>query len=312
MVAEKHSAGNSVVQGPTLPMAKPLAVEFLTHAGPAATELRAWPELEATLQRHLRDARERWPALTVPPSDFLRHLAGRLGPEPVRALQTLHGADLYLALGCQLGLTDALVAFDAQFLSQVARHLGTARDEQLADEVKQLLRVRLLVASAGGRSLISTYSGRGPLGGFVRVAAVRLARDEQRGAGTKASSQDPLEGEGELPHGSHDPEMAYLKKRYAADLRRALSTTLTSLPDEDRNILSLHLFDGLTTEAIGALFRVDGSTIRRRVARMRQTILDETRRLLTARLRLEPNEFDSLVQLVRSELDLSIRRYLKR
>lgn len=293
-------------------MASPLSVEFLTHAGPAATELRAWPELEATLQRIVREARERWPSLPLATGDFLRHLAGRLGPEPVRALETVHGADLYLALGCQLGLTEALAAFEAHFLSQVAGYLGKARDEQWADEVKQLLRVRLLVAPAGGRSLISTYSGRGPLGGFVRVAAVRLSRDAQRGAGAAAASQEPLEGEGELPQGRHDPEMAYLKKRYAADLRRALQATLTSLPDEDRNILSLHLFDQLTTDAIGALFRVDGSTIRRRVARMRQTILDETRRLLTARLQLQPSEFDSLVQLVRSELDLSIRRYLKR
>lgn len=241
----------------------------------------------------LARARAAWPQLKVDGAAFLKHLAARPG--------AVHVEDLYLAFACQLGLPSALTAFEEKHLSQVASFLdGPARTQ--ADEVRQLLRVRLFVAKQ-----ISTYSGRGALGGFVRVAAVRMARDVQRG---KANAEGAGDSD-ELPVDSPDPELAYLKKRHAADFKRAFQTTLAALPDEDRNILSLSLFDALTTEAIGQLYRVDGSTIRRRLAKMRQTILDETLRLLTERLKLKPAELDSLLQVVRSQLDLSIRRALK-
>jgi RNA polymerase sigma-70 factor (ECF subfamily) len=42
------------------------------------------------------------------------------------------------------------------------------------DDVRQALRVRLLV-EAGGRARLADYAGRGPLRGWIGVAAARVA-----------------------------------------------------------------------------------------------------------------------------------------
>jgi RNA polymerase sigma-70 factor, ECF subfamily len=211
-----------------------------------------------------------------------------------------HAEDLWLAIGCELGVPAALKAFDEQLLSQVAVFIGK-RDG--AGEVRQALRVRLLVSEKGTAPLISTYTGRGALGGFVRVAALRMARDLSRG-----KQGSPVEEADGIAAGAPDPELAYLRRRHAAELKAAFQKVLSELSDEDRNVLSMHVLDGLTTQAIGALYRVDGSTIRRRIQKMRETVLSETRK----QMKLEARELDSLFNVVRSELDLSIRRYLKK
>jgi RNA polymerase sigma-70 factor, ECF subfamily len=249
-----------------------------------------------THEELLARARAVWRGVDVPAKRFFERLE-RLG-------DVAHGEDVYLALGCELGLPAALAAFDEKLLSQVPAFLGKRGG---ADEVRQALRVRLLVAPKGGVPLIGTYTGRGALGGFVRVATLRMARDLARG-----NTVAPEEEGADVAATAPDPELAYLRRRHAADFKTAFQRVLAELSDEDRNVLALHIFDGLTTEAIGALYRVDGSTIRRRIQRMRQNILDETRKLLAERLGLKARELDSLFNVVRSELDLSIRRYLKK
>src|SRR5258708_1921792 len=83
--------------------------------------------------------------------------------------------------------------------------------------------------------------------GCVRLAAVGVAAAmARRRRGDAAGSVDEREA---VPGASSGPEVMYLKKKYAADFRVAFQRTLAGLPDEDRNILSLHLFDQLTTEA---------------------------------------------------------------
>lgn len=250
----------------------------------------------ATAEQVLARARAAWPKLDVPAARFLERLA--------KAGAVTHAEDLYLALGCELGLPAALKAFDEEFLSQVPAFLGR---REHADEVRQALRVRLLVAQKGEAPLIGTYTGRGALGGFVRIATMRMARD--LGRGKRGEAEEKAAG---VAAASPDPELAYLRRRHAADFKLAFERVLASLEDEDRSILALHVLDGLTTDAIGKLYRADGSTIRRRVQRMRKTILDETRKLLAERLGLPARELDSLFDAVRSELDLSLRRHLKR
>lgn len=82
------------------------------------------------------------------------------------------------------------------------------------------------------------------------------------------------------------------------------------LPDEQRNVLHLHVVGGLSTPRIAALFKVNQSTVSRWIAAARESIFTQTRTLPGARLGLRAGEFESLVRLLRSQLDLSIGRLL--
>jgi len=172
--------------------------------------------------------------------------------------------------------------------------------------VRQGLRVRLLVSEGGGPPRIAGYSGRGPLAGWVRMAATRLGLDLRRRERPDARDQD----EQSIEAREDDAELQYLKTRYAAELSEALQSTLAALSARTANVLRLHYQEGMTVDAIGTMYRVSGRTVQRWLAEARRTILTETRRLLSVRLGLTDSRLDSLIGLVRSRLDISLSQYL--
>src|SRR5262249_26465617 len=99
-------------------------------------------------------------------------------------------------------------------IEAAARRLD--RDPAFLDEVRQALRVRLLVAPEGGRPRIADYAGRGPLRAWVGVAALRVALNLKRAAA-------PAGGDllAELGTREPDPELRHLKKVYRAEFRGA-------------------------------------------------------------------------------------------
>ncbi len=97
----------------------------------------------------------------------------------------------------------------------------------------------------------------------------------------------------------------------AIEALRKCQTTLESLPFKERNVLCLYFVEGLSSSAIGALYHVQGATVRRWIKQTREDILQETRRLLRERLGMETAELPSLLGLVESQLDLSITRFLR-
>ena len=58
---------------------------------------------------------------------------------------------------------------------------STRSPPQLVEEVKQVLRVQLLVARDGKPPGIGGYKGKGPLRGWLRITATREAVDELYG-----------------------------------------------------------------------------------------------------------------------------------
>jgi RNA polymerase sigma-70 factor (ECF subfamily) len=97
-----------------------------------------------------------------------------------------------------------------------------------------------------------------------------------------------------------------LKTRYRGEFKAALEHALVNLASEQRNLLRLHFVDGLRLEDLARLFHVDRSTVVRRIAAAREAIVDEAKRLLQERLDIDAAEFESLIGLVRSRLDLSL------
>jgi len=266
--------------------------------------------LEGILARACVAGRDAWPGVEIDDAQFIRHLA-RCTPtdRPGEALGALHTADLYLACACAAGLPSAMAAFEQRFMATVPSCLRRiAGAPALADEVMQLLRTRLLIGDGGGAPRIAQYKGRGPLGRWVGIAAQRTALSLLRGEGARASATRKALADA-LPVGS-DPEIDYLKGRYRDEFRAAFGDAIGRLATRERVLLRLHLVDGLSHERIAAMYDVNQSTVTRWIGKARESVLEETQRLLGERLGASATEVESLVALVRSELDLSLTRLL--
>lgn len=286
---------------------------FTAHL-PDATALAHIPS--ATLEKQLfslyGNGKAAWPGVLLPLQDFFAHLGTHCNGEGelTAFLASVQAADLYLAAACAQGIPAALRAFDEHFLSRLPTFLTRLRPaDSFIEEMRQVLREKLLVATPGKKPKIAEYSGRGSLLGWVRVTAVRTAisarrnKDEILGADSDDLSVDAFAAEA-------SPEMDYLKTRYRKEFQTAFHSALEKLTAEQRNLLRLHFVDGLNIEKIGALLHVHRATIARWIAAAREQILDNVQRDLHQRLHLGQSEFDSLVNLVRSQLHVSILRFL--
>ncbi len=268
-------------------------------------------ELEDALRGALRSARLAWPDIDVPADAFVASLASRLPPaqRSPAALRALHAADLYLVCACDRLDPRALAAFETHYFSEVDRALARMKLSPLAvDDVKGKLREKLFFPANGERTPLASYSGRGALGAWLRLVAVRAALKAMR-----AASKDAPEGLDELDLALRgvDPELTYLKTTFAAEFKTALAESIDALSVRDRNLLRQHALDGLTIDQLGALYRVHRATAARWVADVRARLLKEVQRRLMTRLRLDQDELDSVMRLARSQLDVSVQRLLQ-
>src|SRR5262245_1604752 len=107
--------------------------------------------IDELVSQFLRRGREAWPDIDLADSIAAGHFLDKIGAEPPEVAPSLHAEDLYLACACAAGNAAALAAFDARYLGQVKVFLGRMKPPPtLVEEVKQALRVRLLVAPPGG------------------------------------------------------------------------------------------------------------------------------------------------------------------
>jgi RNA polymerase sigma-70 factor (ECF subfamily) len=293
------------------PQSSPLPLCDVLLAATTSGDLgQATTELETVLRAALATAHSAWPDVRVADGEMLRAVAARLpqGAAPGAAVAAMHISDLYLAYACAQADKRALAAFETHFLSAVASFVAQIdRSESFADDVRQILREKLLVRVAGAPPKIAEYTGRGPLGGWLRVAAVRTALNLRRSNKTRGDSDDSAT---EIASPTPDPEIDYLKTRSGNALRGALQATLASLPADERNVLRMHYIDGLTIDEIGTAYRVHRSTVARWLASAREKILDETKKALEGELHMARGEVESMIGLVQSQLDVSIYRYL--
>jgi RNA polymerase sigma-70 factor (ECF subfamily) len=263
-----------------------------------------------SLMRHAAaEARQAWPTVELDEDEFLAYLTARL-PDEGRAhvLPTLHWSDLYLACACVKGIAAALQALDTGYLAEVRRRIGRQLESPDAvAEVIQIVRTRLLVAVDDQPPRIAAYKGTGPLLGFIHVAAARVVVDLRfRGPVVERRSEpaDPRIST------SGDPELLYIKWRYRSEFEQAFKATIADLPLHERNVLRLVYVENVEAGAVAELYRVSRRTVNRWLVTARERLLDETRRRMTERLALRPAEADEVMNLVASQIDLSLHRVL--
>jgi RNA polymerase sigma-70 factor (ECF subfamily) len=250
----------------------------------------------------VRQAHAAWPDLLVPDDEFVAYVAERL-PEG-EALADLCTRDLYLALGCARGDARAIAAFERHCVDSIdgaVARLSAGAD--IVSEVKQRLRRSLLVAD-GKPPGITSFSGRGNLRAWVRVIALRDALALLRPPRQDTPLEDALLEQRVMP--ADDPELSYLKGTYRQEFKSAFATALAQMSDRERTLLRQQLLDGLSIDDLGGLYRVHRATAARWLEQARQRLVEITLATMRARLQVEPDELDSILRLIRSQLDMSL------
>jgi len=249
-------------------------------------------------------ARRAWPELALSRERFAERVAALGVNEETLAARA---ADLFLACACADGDRRALACFESELLSQIdlyVARLGLA--PHALDDVRQKVRVKLLVGSPPG---IAQYRGRGPLGAWVRVTAVRFALEQARAAGPvdRAGPADLLDFCFDL---DDSPELATVRALYRDRLHAALEEALRALAPREKTILRLFVVDGLRIEAIGAMYRVHRATVARWLSAIRSQVFDAVRAHLGLRRAPSSSEMRSLVAVLENDIHLSARRIL--
>ena len=280
-----------------------LATEFIqAFERKHGTGAAAFDGLEEVLGAALAGAHARWPALELDPEPWLAFLAERAtAAEPVRWLREAPVADWALVFAAARRDPLAIGQFAEVLVKPLCLELQ--RLSGLAPEdLRQMVLERLFVGEPPG---ILQYAGRGSLAAWVRVVATRLALNA-----TRSRQPEPVGDEAllELPGG--DPTMGYLRQRYAREVQAAFAPAFAALAPRERTVLRQRFLDGLSIEALARLHEVHVATIARWLAHAREQLGDGIRNQLGERLKISPVELESLIRLVRSQLELNLSQWL--
>ncbi len=245
------------------------------------------------------EGRTAWPDVALARDLFDAYVVERIAGDDDAS--RLHAGELYLACACANGARGALESFEARYLAGVPAHLaGMGATEGFVDEVRQAVRERLFVEDK-----IRQYSGRGSLASWLRVVTVRVALNLRE----KDKPHDEIDEA--LPAAAVDPELAVIQRRYGPEFRAAVRDALAALDPEDRGILRRYYLDGRNIARIGAVFKLSRATVGRRMIAIREQLVETCHRLLRERLHASPEELESLLRLVRSDLALSVSAVLR-
>ena len=263
-----------------------------TRARPGAVTIA----VVSALDEMLEPGRAAWPGIELERDALAAFIAAR------GEADALNAADVYLACACAAGDPAALAAFERAYLAKVDDFLrGVRPSRELVDEVRQHLRERLFL---GERPRIADYSGRGTLASWLRVAALRAASNFRRseGARDRAAARAPA-----APAVPLDPELALVRSRHSSEFERALGDAFAGLDERERNLLRLHFLDGLGIDGLAPVFGVHRATVARWLAAARTRLHDAVIELLRARLAVDARELESLLRVVRSDLEISLQ-----
>jgi RNA polymerase sigma-70 factor, ECF subfamily len=261
----------------------------------------------------LARARAVWPTVELDETALREFITARLdGDELGTALASTYATDLALAAACAAGEPTAHAAFDAILVEVDAAGATTNATKDLVTEVKQLLRVQLLVAKDGKPAGITGYRGKGPLRGWVRITATReLIRHKKKQAREQPIERSLEEAIGGSTDAKGDPLLEQLKAEYRSEFALALRQAIADLTPEDRTLLQQQIVEGLSIDEVGAAYGVHRATAARWYNRARAALVAATHKRLAERLKMPVDQIESVIRLVQSRLDASVIRYLR-
>jgi RNA polymerase sigma-70 factor (ECF subfamily) len=253
--------------------------------------------------RFVAEARACWPALRGDDAEFVAFVRARIDDDA--GVAELRLGDLWLAHRCAANDPAALRAFR----DMIASELDTVLRDPIAGgieraELEQRVLERLFADTPRRRARIHDYTGRGPIGRWVYVVATRIRFDMQR------KGREQSLGEEALDDGDDDPELDYFKRHYREAFREAFQGALADLSARERTLLRLHVVHGRSATGIAEVYRVHRATAKRWLASIRERLLEGTRARLQQALSVDARELESIMRLIGSRLEASVRAHL--
>ena len=166
-----------------------------------------------------------------------------------------------------------------------------ADHDERADELVQRLRERLLLGKDGHAPHIASYAGRGRLGGWLRMVAVRDAVRSKR-ARRRAPTDALADKAVVLP----EPEAMGTRARLRQPLRDAVGHGIATLDERDRRLLQLSVIEGVQARTLARRFGVHESTISRWLLRAHASLRRVTRGYLQESLAVPSRELESILR----------------
>lgn len=296
-------------------MISPVHLEAFCTALPPDVKkgLATLSHFEEKLAGLYESARAAHPDFEVPPGEFLPYVAARLSStsqtSPEAQLSELRAADLYLACACLRNKAAALTA-----LKELCRLEARTALQRIsvplfsAEDVQQEILVRLLAHDAAGTPpKLAQYAGTGSLRAWVRIVAAREVLMLLR-----KTRQQPTDKLGEIfTERTSTPELDYLKQRYRREFQEALAAALQQLSPRQRNLLRYHLIHRFSIDDIAGLYHISRATAARWLEKSRSELFTATRDRMMKELRVPAAGFDSILRLIHSELDISVKGMLQ-
>jgi RNA polymerase sigma-70 factor len=233
--------------------------------------------------------------------------------EGIRFLESIHAADLALAIGCRDGDADAwrhLVATYRAPLDAFARAaLGnSSRASEIADSLWADL-YGLRGSNGDRRSPLDHYGGRSSLMSWMRVVVTRLEADQWRATRRMEPLDEARDGNsGVFENGtaSPDPDRA----RLIGAIERSLSEAVNALSPDDRLRLSYYYVHDLTLAQTAALLREHESSASRNLARTRTAIRECVTRTLRREYRFSDDQIDQCFEYATGDWPFDLGRML--
>ncbi len=247
-----------------------------------------------------------YPAIDLARDTFIMFAQARAGTwkgNPDRAV------DLFLACACVERIPSAVAEFLATFGERIPLYLGKlARNADLVAEVRQILVTRCVIGDADKPPALTAYSATGSLEGWLRATAVREALAINREGERNADDVDAVM-EAQVPWVDH--EISLFKQIYREPVSQAFATACAALDAEDRALLRLHYVDGVTTAKLATMFGISRATLIRRLAATRESLVERVKAALKVTSGVADQDFDSVLRLVKSQIDLRLSVVLK-
>jgi len=266
------------------------------------------PATEAVLAGGIARAEAACSAVRLEHEAFAAYVGARMAS--VEPLGDARFEDLWVACGAFFGDPHALAHIEAHYFgdARIALRKMFLADDAV-DEVLQGLRRLLFVGEESAPPRIGEYRGIGELRAWLKVSAMRAALKllRRQNRASQGDSDDALVAARAT---EDDPELAYMKAAYRAAFKVAFQQALDSLLPKERLLLKQQIVDGLGVDELGAVYQVHRATAARWAASAREKLLARTRRTFMLQARVSSDECESIMRLVRSQLDVSIRRRL--
>jgi RNA polymerase sigma-70 factor len=228
-------------------------------------------------------------------------------------LNSLHAADLALAIGCREGDADAwrhLVSTYRAPVDAFARAVlgNSSRASEIADSLWADL-YGLRGSNGDRRSPLDHYGGRSSLMSWLRVVVTRLEADQWRATRRMEPLDETRDGSsGAIDNGSASPDPD--RARLIAALERSLGDAVNALSPDDRLRLSYYYVQDLTLAQTAALLGEHESSASRNLSRARTAIRECVTRTLRRDYRFSDDQISQCFECATGDWPFDLGRML--